>query len=335
MRAVRYDHHGPASVLQVRTDVPEPVPGPGEVLVRVDFAGLNPIDYKIRDGSSPRAAGLAFPAGTGKELAGTVLDAAADVDLASHGLEAGARAFGMRGPTDQRGTCEDVVAIAADDLAPVPGEAATADAGQGADPDLLPAFGGLALAGLTACSAVEDCARVAPGDTVLVHGGSGGVGQLLIPLARVAGASHIWATGSAANAGRIREVGAEPLAHDDPDHPWDEAIREATDGRGVDVVLDAHYFATFTRSLDVLAPGGRIVELPSLADLTPAKDRGIAASIPRADPSRQRLDRLAALLVAGQLHVEVRPIAPEQVVRAHEQHESGHTRGKLVLDLRA
>ncbi|MEE1619036.1 NADP-dependent oxidoreductase [Brachybacterium sp. J153] len=328
MREIRFDRFGGPEVLTLHTDAPVPEPAPGEVLVQVSHVGLNPLDYKIRDGSSGRAKDLALPAGTGREMAGVVIGAGSDLDeaeLGSRGLTVGTRVFGMRGPSDSRGTAAEVVALDADDLAPVPGEIPDED---------LPRWAGLALVGLTAIATVQDAAELREGQTVLVHGGSGGVGQLLIPLAREAGAAHVWATGRAANAERIRELGAEPIPYDTGD--WAREIERLTDGRGVDLVLDTHYHQTFLPSLDVIADGGRIVALPSLADLSPARERGIDARIPGIVASRERLDHLVQGVRSGRLPLEVSKVLPlGEIAEAHRLLEEGHTRGKLVLDARA
>lgn len=333
MKQIEISDFGGPEQLQVR-EAAEPAVGPGEVLVRVAFAGLNPLDHKLRDGSSGTASHLTMPAVLGRELSGTVIGAAEDVDLEALAMPVGTAVFGMRAMDDWRGTYAEVVAIPAGCLAPVralptgvPDTAAVPDA------DALAPWGGLALAGLTALIAVRDCARVSRGDTVLIHGGAGGVGQMLIPLAREAGAAQIWATGRAENAARIRELGAEAIAYDEQD--WEVVLDEATAGRGADVILDTHYFATFAPSLEHLADGGRIVVLPTLADLSPAKDRGIEAHIPQLEVSRERLDHLAAGLESGAIDVEIAQILPmDQIADGHRILESGHSRGKLLLDLR-
>lgn len=326
VRAARVHAFGGPEQLRVE-EIDTPRPGPGEVLVRVAFAGLNPLDYKQRDGSSPSARALTLPAVLGRELAGTVLDAGEGVDLDALGLSPGTTVYGVRPMTDPRGCYAEAVVIAAGDLAPVPAGP------DGAVPtgEALAPYGGLALAGTTALTAVRQ-AHLAPGETVLVHGGSGGVGQLLLPLLVQAGAGRIWATGKSENAVRIAELGATPIPYDEAD--WQEVIREATGGSGVDVVIDTHYFSTFEPSLEHLAPGGRIVVLPTLADLTPATERGIQAHIPRIEPTREDLDALAADHARGTLPLEVSEILPlADVARGHEQLQSGHTRGKIVLAL--
>lgn len=328
MREIRFDRFGGPEVLTLHRDAARPEPGPEEVLVQVAFVGLNPLDFKIRDGSSGRSKDLDLPAGTGREMMGVVIGAGADLDeaeLASRGVAPGTRVFGMRAPSDPRGVAAEIIAIDVEDLAPIPDEIPEQD---------LPRWAGLALAGLTAIATVQDTAQIREGQTVLVHGGSGGVGQLLIPMALEAGAAQVWATGREINAQRIRDLGATPIPYDTRD--WTAELQRATDGRGVDVVLDTHYHSTFLPSLDQIAGGGMIVTLPTLADLSPARERGITAKIPQLAPGRDRLDRLVQGIRAGRYPLEVSQVLPmDQIDRAHDLLEDGHTRGKLVLDVTA
>lgn len=323
MRQVMIHEFGGLAAMRVEEE-PQPQPAAGEVLADVHFAGLNPIDYKMRDGSSGMCRRMTLPCGLGREFAGQVVAAGPGVDLDELGLPEGSWVFGIRDHTDTRGCYAEQITINAHTLAPIPADGDVAD---------LSHWAGLALVGLTAMDAL-DRARLAPGETVLVHGGSGGVGQMLIPMALARGAEHVWATGRAVNAERIRQLGATPIPYDGIN--WREAIDDATDGRGVDVVLDTHYFETFIPSLDHLADGGRIVALPTLADLTPAHARGIEAAVPGIEPTRAALDHLARAFVAGDLPLEVSEvIAMDEVQRAHRQLEHGHTRGKLILDVSA
>ncbi|MGO2361885.1 MAG: alcohol dehydrogenase catalytic domain-containing protein, partial [Brachybacterium tyrofermentans] len=106
MREIRFDRFGGPEVLTLHSDAAPPEPQPDEVLVRVSYVGLNPLDYKVRDGSSGMSRDLQLPAGTGREMAGTVVSAGSDLDdaeLGSRGLLPGTRVFGMRAPGDPRG----------------------------------------------------------------------------------------------------------------------------------------------------------------------------------------------------------------------------------------
>ena len=312
MRQVQIDRFGTADELQVR-EVPVPTPGRGEVLVRVQAAGTNPVDYKMRDGTSGAVAKVGpddFPLVLGREAAGLVETVGEGVT----GFSPGDLVFGVLPGGVTRGCYAEYVVFP---------EASLAKAPEGADPFPL---GGLALAASTAWVAVHEQGKVRAGERVLVHGGAGGVGQLMVQFCVAAGA-QVWATASTANQERLREIGATPIDYTRED------FREVAPR--VDLVLDAVYFDTFVASLDQLVEGGRIVVLPTLADTTPAKERGIEVHIPAIHPMRQVLEQVAADVHTGRLSLEVSEVLPlAEVARAHQTLETGHARGKMVLDLR-
>ncbi|MBO1031893.1 NADP-dependent oxidoreductase [Tessaracoccus sp. SD287] len=311
MRQVQIDRFGTADELHV-TEVPVPVPGPGQVLVRVQAAATNPVDYKMRDGSSGAVKNLTdadFPLVLGREAAG-IVDALGEgvTRLAVGDLVFGMLPFAPGVP----GCYAEYVVFPESSLSAAPA---------GTD---VTALAGLALAGSTAWVAVHEQARVGAGEKVLVHGGAGGVGQLMVQLCRDAGA-EVWATASTRNQDRLRELGATPIDYTTTD------FRQASPK--LDVVLDAVYFDTFVPSLDHLVEGGRIVVLPTLADIGPAVDRGIEVHIPSIHPLPDELAELARRLAAGTLSLEVSRVLPlERAADAHRELESGHARGKIVLD---
>lgn len=311
MRQVQIDRFGTADQLHV-TDVPTPIPGAGEVLVRVLAAGANPIDYKMRDGSSGAVKGVTeadFPLVLGREAAGVVETVGEGVtELAVGDGVFGVLPFGRLVP----GCYSEYVVFPADSLSRAP---------EGAD---MVQLGGLALVASTAWVAVHEQAKVRSGEKVLVHGGAGGVGQLMVQFCVAAGA-QVWATASTRNQDRLRDLGATPIDYTRQD------FREVAPR--VDLVLDAVYFDTFEASLDQLVEGGRIVVLPTLADLTPARTRGIEVHIPAIHPLPRELEEVAAGLVDGTYSFEVSKVLPlERVAEAHRELETGHTRGKIVLD---
>ncbi|MGA4506685.1 NADP-dependent oxidoreductase [Propionibacteriaceae bacterium G1746] len=318
MRQIQIDRFGGVDELILR-EAPVPVPGPGEVLVRLQAAGTNPIDYKMRDGSSGAVRGLAaedFPLVLGREGAGIVESVGEGVG----GVHVGDLVFGVL-PFGRAAHGTPVLGCYSEyALFPEP-SLSIAPAGA----DVIP-LAGLALAGSTAWVAVHEQARVQAGEKVLVHGGAGGVGQLMVQLCRAAGA-EVWATASTRNQDRLRELGATPVDYTTTD------FRQVVPP--VDVVLDAVYFDTFVPSLDQLVDGGRIVVLPTLADTTPAKQRGIEVHIPAIHPMPDELADLARRINDGLMSLEVSQVLPlDQVAEAHRQLETGHTRGKIVLDLR-
>lgn len=291
-------------------DLPRPPVGPGQVLVEVAFAGVNPLDHKIRDGSSGLARRLTdadFPLVLGEECSGRV----AEVGMGVTEFAPGDAVFGMAAMT--HGCYAEFVALPAASLARVP---------EGAD---LAVLGGTALAGLTAWTAVVDLGRVGPEDVVLVHGGGGGVGQLLVQLAVGRGAT-VYATASARHREKLRRWGATPIDYATQD--FASVVPAPT------VIIDGVYFGTYERSIGLLAPGDRLVVLPSLADLGPARAKGLDVAIPSIRPDRDRLERLAAQVSGGELEVVVSRRFPlEQVADAHRLVEGGHAEGKVVLSL--
>lgn len=313
MRQAQIDRFGSADELHI-AEAPVTGPGPGEVLVRVLAAGTNPIDYKMRDGSSGAVKDVTaedFPLVLGREACGVVETLGEGVDR----FGVGDLVFGAA-PPGHPGRCyAEYVVLPASALAQAP---------EGVDPLVL---GGLALAGTTAWVAVHELAKVASGEKVLVHGGAGGVGQLMVQLCVAAGA-EVWATASTRNQDRLRELGAHPI-----DYTREDFTAAAPK---VDVVLDAVYFDTFEKSLDQLVEGGRVVVLPTLADVGPARERGIEVHVPRIHEVPAELERMAAEVAAGRLSLEVSRVFPlAEVAQAHQELETGHTRGKIVLDLRA
>lgn len=314
MRAAQIVRFGGPEELHLVNDAPVPTAGEGEVLVRVLAAGVNPLDYKIRDGSSGLAAKLTedgFPLILGRECCGVIEQVGPGVtDLAI-----GARVYGMA-PLGHRGECyAEFVALPANALAPAP---------QSVDPHVL---SGTALAGLTAWTAVHDLAKVTADDTVLVHGGAGGVGQVVVQLCVTAGA-RVYATASTRNRSRIEEMGAVHV-----DYTADDFTQVTP---RPDVIIDGVYFSTYEPSMDHLAKGGRLVILPSLADLEPARARGIDVAVPSISPDRERLSALAREVEQGRLTITIDRVFPlEEAAEAHRLVETGHAQGKVVLAVAA
>lgn len=312
MRAVEIDRFGGVEELHIVEDRQQPSPAEGEVLVEVTGAGVNPIDYKIRDGSSGVAKKLTeadFPLVLGREGAGVVAELGPGVT----DLEVGQRVFGMAPMGHPGGWYAQYVVQPASALAPSP---------EGVADEIL---AGSALAGITAWTAVHDLGQVRADDIVLVHGAGGGVGQFVVQLCLAAGAG-VYAVASPRHRERLESYGAHYVDYTSED--FTQVTPSPT------LIVDGVYFGTYEPSMDHLAPGGRIVMLPTLADLTPAKERGIEISVPAIAPDRERLCALAQQIADGALHVLISEVVPlAQVARAHEIVETGHTQGKVVLDV--
>jgi len=310
MRAIRVDHFGGPEVLQpVETAIPEPAPG--EVLVRVTAAGVNPVDYSVRSG----AAGDRFgspPYIPGWDIAGVIESAGPGTGS----FAPGDRVYGMpRFPAMASAYAEHVAAPAAH-LAAAPGRIGDA------------AVAGLPLAGLTALQ-VLDLAGVVSGQRVLVHAAAGGVGHLAVQLAKGRGA-HVLGTARAGKHEFLRELGVdEPIDY--------SAVAFEDVAKDVDLVIDAVGGDYGPRSLSVIRPAGMLMVIRGgvSAELAAAAEAaGIRVENHLVRPDGPGLARLAEFVDAGDLTIAIEQLFPlARAADAHRSGEAGRTQGKLVLSV--
>jgi NADPH:quinone reductase-like Zn-dependent oxidoreductase len=301
-RAVRFDQYGGVDVLEVR-DVPRPAAGPGEVLVQVKAAGINPGEAMIRSGALDARWPATFPSGQGSDFAGVVAE-----------VGDGVREFGVGdevlGYSEVRSSQADYVAVPA-------GQLTTKPAGVSWD-----VAGALYVAGTTAYAAV-DAVRLTAGDVVAVAGAAGGVGTIAVQLAARAGAKVIGIAGPS-NDRWLSEHGVVPVNYGDG---LADRLREV--GR-IDAFLD--FFGGGYVELAVSELGIAADRVDTIADFA-AVDRFGVKNAGNADAGNARvLGELAELVAAGHLEVPIAGIyALDDVRGAYETLENRHTRGKLVL----
>lgn len=288
-------------------EAPEPTAGPGEVVVRVRAAALNPKDIFLRAGKPAwiRWLGGALPRGVGFDLAGEREDT---------GERVFAMLDGFRGAT-----VAERVAVPVANLAPMPSALGFVEAA------------GLPLVSLTALQGLRDDGRLAPGARVLVHGASGGVGTAAVQLARALGAARVVTTSSAANHGLCRSLGADRTLDyaTDPLPPPDETF---------DVVFDAIGNQPFGRWRGALADGGTLVgtvPLPSfLFDVARTPWARRRARLVAVRGSGADLRRVAEWVAAGSVRPVVDAVYPlDQVAEAFARLESRRARGKVVIEI--
>jgi NADPH2:quinone reductase len=235
-----------AAVLEIHgepfrhTTVARPVPGPGQVLVRVAASGINPLDLKIRAGEAPHAK-QPLPAILGIDMAGVVVATGPDTG----GFRAGDEVYGMTGGVGGiQGSLAEYVAVDADLLATKPGNYSMREAAA------------LPLIFITAWEGLVDRAHVQPGQTVLIQGGAGGIGHVAIQLALARGAT-VFATGSGAQAQIIRQMGATPIDYQTTS--VEDYVSEHTGGKGFDVVFDTAGGTSLDASFKAVARFGHVV----------------------------------------------------------------------------
>ncbi|MBM6401744.1 NADP-dependent oxidoreductase [Phycicoccus sonneratiae] len=304
MRATTYDRYGDLDVLEVRDDLPDPKVGPGEALVEVRRASVNPVDWKLMGGGLDPMMEATFPVVPGWDVAGVVRAVGPDTPEVRPGDEvlAYARKDWVHG-----GTFAELVTVPARALARKPA---------GVDWDTA---GALPLAGLTALRVLRRL-EVGAGDTVLVHAAAGGVGLLAVQVARELGA-RVVGTASEANHGRLRELGAEPVAYGDG---LVERVRALVPD-GVDAVADL-VGGVLDDTLAVLGDGGRHA---SIADPSVLEHGGTWVWV---RPDGGELQWLADLAARGSLVVDVAgSYGLDAVGEAFARSREGHVRGKLVI----
>jgi NADPH2:quinone reductase len=313
MRAVVTRGWGGTEVFEER-DLPRPEAGPGEVLVRVVASGTNPVDAKIR------AAGdwsrIKPPAVLGYDAAGVVEAVGPGVADFAAGDEVfyTPEIFG-----NQLGTYAELNVVPARILARKPRRVS------------FEAAAAVPLAGGTAYEAIVRRLAVRPGETVLIHGGAGGVGSFAVQIARASGARVI-ATAGAENLDTVRRLGAEVAIDYRKEDAAAVALRE-TAGVGVDAVFDTAGGDNIAKSIGATRPFGRLATiLTATGDLSALTFKNLALHGIFLVRERDRLDALARLIDQGKVEPLVEEVLPlAEVGRAHQRLDSGHGRGKIVL----
>lgn len=321
--AIRFAHPGPPSVLHL-VHVDEPRPGPRDVLIDVAAAGVNNADLLERQGRYPVPPNA--PPGPGLEVAGTVIAVGDEVTSWRPGDLVCALVAGG-------GYAEKVIAPSAQ-VMPIPAGLSMVEAAA------LPEV---------ACTVYSNLAMIAglrAGQSVLVHGAGGGIGSFAIQWAKAIGAQVITTAGSEAKTQAAKSLGASEAVNYHTDD-FVSATLDATDGRGVDAILDIVGTTYLRRNVECLADDGHLVIIggaigPATFDLGELLMRraSISATLLRGRPAQQKADIVAGvirdvlpLVEAGAIRAVVDTVFPlAEASRAHELLESGNTVGKVVLE---
>jgi NADPH:quinone reductase-like Zn-dependent oxidoreductase len=306
MRAVFIERYGGPAELRYG-DLPDPVAGPGEVLIDVHAASINAADWKVRAGQYQQAK---FPLILGRDFSGVISAVAEGIT----DLKVGDAAFGVC-EAGQEGAYAEKIAAKAAIVAKKPDAVSHVNAAA------------LALTGLTALSAIEDTLKLKPGETILIQGGAGGVAGFAIQLAKHIGARVI-TTASAANHDYVRGLGADQII----DYNAADFTRVVTN---CDAVFDTVGGDVAQRSFAVLKPGGRAAFIASGAQAPKSPRQDVASLRPPVGRARRHLERILELVEAGAVRPpEIKLYRLSDAAEAHRLSESRHFRGKLVFKVR-
>jgi len=303
MKAVKFEKYGGLDVLQVE-EVPRPVPGAGEVLIKVKAAGINPGEATIREGLMAKQFPATFPSGEGSDLAGIIEEVGSDVKDFAVGDE-------VLGFTNNRASHAEYVLAEPDHLVYRPANVSWEQAG------------GLFVAGTTAWASVHAVA-LKPGDAVVVSGAAGGVGSLAAQLAKNAGATVIGIAGEA-NQQWLTYHNIIPVTYGEG---LKERLLEASKGK-IDAFIDTFGQGYVDLALDLGVPVNRI---NTIIDFAAVAKYGVKAEGSAKAANTKVLEELASLINAEKLDMHIAKTFPlAQVKEAYQDLAQRHTRGKIVL----
>ena len=315
MKAIGINEFGGREQLQF-LELPAPKPEANEILIRVTAAGINPVDWKIREGYLKERLPYKFPIILGWDAAGIV----ERVGSAVHDFEVGDAVMTFaRKPIIQWGTYAEYIAVPVGQVAAAPSGLSLEEA------SVLP------LAGLTAYQSLFDAIKLHEGQTILIHAGGGGVGGYAVQLAKLAGAAVI-TTASAGKHSFVKELGADWIIDYQKDD-FVSAIRERYP-EGIDAAFDTVGAEVQQRSAEVVKRGGQLVSILALDDTAKMESLGIEPHYVFVAPNAHQLMRLSELASREELLIPLVDAYPmEEVTTAHELIESGHMCGKIALQI--
>jgi len=302
MRAVQISGYGGSEVLEIRDNVPPPIPQTGHVLVEVHAAGINPFDIKVLSGAYQTMIPLKFPVTFGGDFAGVVTQTGEEVYGSAIVLSGGSGAFAQY-------ACAAVGKIASKPKKLNFIEAA-----------------GLPVAGLTAIEAIKDRIDLQKNQKILIHGGAGGVGNIAIQFAKSIGA-YVATTVNADDADFVKGLGADEVINYKT-QAFEEMLKD------FDAVLDTVGGQVADKSYKVLKRSGVLVLLVSQVNEVLAKTYGVETIRQQSTIDTMHLTRLTQLVDNGNIKVHVDTVfSINQVREAFSHLQTGHPRGKVVLKI--
>ncbi|HSQ78265.1 MAG TPA: NAD(P)-dependent alcohol dehydrogenase [Nitrospirota bacterium] len=304
MKAVLINKYGHNNVVEIK-DLLQPKPGPNEVLIRVRASGVNPVDWKIREGMMRAVLGEAFPMVLGRECAGEIAEIGASVKRFKKGDQV------IAIPDIRKlGSFAEYAVAPEQTVYPKPGNISFEEAAS------------IPIAGLTALRSLRDAGEIRAGKKVLVIGAAGGVGHFAIQIAKVLGA-EVTAVCKGANVEFVRSLGADKVI--------DYTKEDFTKGsEHYDLIFDAVAKHTFEECKNTLSPNGIYVSTYSIAGAT--EEGGKKAKTVTGGPTREDMDWMKYRIEEGRIRVVIDKVYPlDQAREALSYSETERARGKIVL----
>lgn len=315
MKAIVIDRFGGSEELMLK-NVTIPEPKPGEVQINISYAGVNPVDWKIRQGFLQQRIPHQFPIILGWDASGVISKVGAGVDR----FKVGDKVFAYcRKSIIQWGTYAEYVCLEAENVAYKPTNLSFAQAS---------AF---PLSGLTAWQALFDTAKIKPGDSVLIHAGAGGVGSLAIQFAKNAGAT-VFTTGSKSNHSYLKRLGAD-IVIDYHSDSIEEIVKNHAKN-GLDLVFDTIGGDVYRNSFKLLKIGGKIVSLLEQPNQELEEKHKVHSFYVFVTPNGNQLEDIANNVQEGKVvAIPIHEFPLEKAAEAQEISQGGHVQGKIVLKI--
>jgi NADPH:quinone reductase-like Zn-dependent oxidoreductase len=315
MKACVFDEFGNSSKLTIR-EVEKPRPNEAEILVKIIASGLNPVDWKIREGLFAQSIPHRFPVIPGWEMAGVI----EETGFGARRFGPGDEVYGCcRRPVICEGTYAEYISIPESYVSLKPYTLSFEEAA---------AF---PLCGLTAYQCLYDTLRTGAGETILILGASGGVGTFAVQLAKIANARVI-AIASGSNLDYVKQLGADHVfAYDAADYP---GVLEPFALEGIPSIFDCVGKRALSELYDFIRPGSRVVSIVNRHPEPALAEKKIDYHYVFVEPNSRELDRLSELADDSQVRVHVsRRFSLDEAALAQDEMAGGHTRGKLVIDI--
>ena len=307
MRAVRIHQYGGLAEMRME-EIAIPELGEGEVLVKIFAAGVNPIDWKIREGYLADIIPHTLPLTLGWDFAGEIASLGKNVSKWNIG-----DAVYARPDFSKNGAYAEYIVVSEDEIARKPKTLSWQKAAA------------VPLVTLTAWQALKDISAMTQGDRVLIHAGAGGVGIAAIQLAKLAGAT-VYTTSSPKNIDFLKELGADEVI--------DYTQEDFSKLENLDIVFDTLGGEVLEKSLATLKKGGSLVSVAEVPNEELAAKYEVHANFCFVQANPEQLSEISDLIDSGKLKVEIDSVYRlEDIAQAHEKSESGHTRGKIVIQI--